>query len=187
MVRILGYTTIGVIVSIAGLWLYLDRERGDPVDTFDYFHSVFDERYALFDIKGVDWAGVRDLYFERIDENTTDDELFAILQEILLKLDDRHCYIHRFNQVYFSGFGLPALNYLELLSFDFRFKTEDFSLDFVRSKYLDNSFDRSLRIYSHLPPVGVRSVFTSGWLADSIAYLHMTSSVRLTPESGRAN
>lgn len=164
----------GLIILIAGFWIFLNRERGNPIDNFNYFHNTFNEKYALFDIKNIDWDSIYNCYSVKISEKTTDDELFSILQEILSKLDDRHSYIYRFNQIYFSGFELQDLNYLNLLSFDFRFKTEDFSLKLIETKYLKKSFDKSLKVYSTLPPIGIRNVFTTGWLNDSIAYLHMT-------------
>lgn len=174
MSRILKYLTVGLIILIFGIWIYLNRERGNPVENFNYFHNTFNEKYALFELKSIDWDSIYNYYSEKINEKTTDDELFSILQEILSKLDDRHCYIYRFNQIYFSGFGLQDLNYLNLLSFDFRFKTEDFSLKLIETKYLKKSFDKSLKVYSTLPPIGIRNIFTTGWLNDSIAYLHMT-------------
>lgn len=161
---------IGIIVS----WFYLNRERGNPKENFEYFFKTFEENYALFEVKNIDWNGLHSYYAKEVDENTTDDELFNIFQEILRKLDDKHSYIYRFNEIYFSGYDLPSLNYLDLLSFDFRVPVNDFSLKLIKEKYLKAGYEQSLRIYSFLPPIGTRNIFTTGLLSDSIAYLHMT-------------
>lgn len=156
-----------------GGWLYLSRDKGEPVQNFETFFKVFKENYALFDVKHIDWDKEYDYYSEKINEKTTDDELFNIFQEILKKLDDKHCYIYRFNEIYFSGFGLPPLNYLDLTSFDFRLPPNDFSLKLIENNYLVD-YEKSLKVKSFLPPMGIRKVFTTGWLTDSIAYIHMT-------------
>jgi len=172
MKKLLTYTIIVLIVLISG-WLYLSRNKGEPIENFEAFFKVFKENYALFDVKHIDWNKEYDYYSERINEKTTDDELFNIFQEILRKLDDKHCYIYRFNEIYFSGFGLPSLNYLNLISFEFRLPTNDFSLKLIEKKYLID-YEKSLRVVSFLPPMGIRKVFTTGWLTDSIAYINMT-------------
>lgn len=172
MKKLFTSTIIVLIVIICG-WVYLTRDKGQQAESFEAFFKVFKENYALFDVKGIDWNKEYAYYSERINEKTTDDELFNIFQEILRKLDDKHCYIYRFNEIYFSGFGLPSLNYLDLTSFDFRLPTNDFSLNLIENKYLID-YEKSLKIKSFLPPMGIREVFTTGWLKDSIAYIHMT-------------
>ncbi|WP_133249977.1 S41 family peptidase [Marinifilum breve] len=165
--------TVLVLLILMGSWFYLGREKGKTVESFEYFFKVYKERYALFEVKQVDWEKEYEHYSKLVDKNTSDDELFEIFREVLQKLDDKHCYIYRFNEIYFSGFDLPSLNYFDLLSFDFRMPTKDFSLDVIKDHYLEES-ENSLRLYSFMPPMGIRDVFTTGWLRDSIAYIHMT-------------
>jgi hypothetical protein len=172
MKKLLTYTIIVLIVLICG-WLYLTRDKGQTVENFEAFFKIFKENYALFDVKGIDLNKEYIYYSERVNEKTTDDELFNIFKEILGKLNDKHCYIYRFGEIYFSGYGLPSLNYLDLTSFDFRLPTNDFSLQLIENNYLID-YEKSLKIKSFLPPMGIRKVFTTGWLTDSIAYIHMT-------------
>lgn len=172
MKKLFTYTLIFLIVLVSAC-LYLNRDKGQPVENFEAFFKVFKQNYALFDVKGIDWNKEYIRYSKKVNENTTDDELFGIFQEILENLDDKHSYIYRFNEIYFSGFGLPSLNYLDLISFDFRLPTKDFSLKLVENKYLLN-YEKSLKVKSFLPPMGIRKIFTTGWLIDSIAYIHMS-------------
>jgi len=61
MSRILKYLTVGLIIFIFGIWIYLNRERGNPVENFNYFHNTFNEKYALFEIKkGIGDKGIGD-------------------------------------------------------------------------------------------------------------------------------
>ena len=173
MKRYLKYLIVLLLILIVGFQFYINREKGYPVENFEAFFKIFEENYALFEIKQIDWEKEYNYYSEKVNENTTDNELFDIFQEILSELDDKHCYIYKFNEIYFSGFGLSSLNYFDLLSFDFRVPTYDFSLKLVEKEYLIE-FEKSLKIYSLLPPIGIRKVFTTGWLRDSIAYIHMT-------------
>lgn len=174
MRRYIKLFIIACLIGVFGFWIYLNREKGNPVENFEYFFKTFKKNYALFEVKDVDWDKIYNYYSEKVDENTTDDELFEIFHESLKRLDDKHCYIYRFNEIYFSGFDLPSQNYLDLLSFDFREDTDDFSLKLIEKEYLKSGFNKSMQIYSLLPPVGIRNVFTAGWLTDSIAYLHMS-------------
>ncbi len=171
--RIVVIVVSVLIVGFLGFWFYMSRERGNPVENFTTFTSVFGEQYALFEVKGVDWDSLVSQYAPRVTAETTDDELFVIFVEMLRVLDDKHCYIYRFNDIYFSGFDLPPLNYLGLLSFDFRVETGDFRMDVVEDYYLLD-YEKSLRVISTLPPIGIRKIFTTGWLSDSVAYIHMT-------------
>ena len=180
MNRLTKYIIVGFLILIVSFWFYQNREKGNPIENFNAFFNVFKEKYANFETKGIDWQETYNFYSKRVNEKTTNEELFNIFQEFLSKLNDKHCYIYRFNQIYFSGFNLPSLNYLDLLSFDFRVKTNDFSLKLIETEYISSSKEKSLRVYSFLPPIGTRNIFTTGWLKDSIAYIHMTE---MSPKS----
>jgi len=120
-----------------------DKEKGNPIENFEYFFQTFEKNYALFGVKNIDWQEIHDFYSKEVDENTTDDELFDIFKESLKRLDDKHCYIYRFNEIYFSGYDLPPQNYLDLLSFDFRVDTDDFLLKLIEKKYLNLHYSQT--------------------------------------------
>ncbi|MER7210414.1 MULTISPECIES: S41 family peptidase [Streptosporangium] len=63
---------------------------GNPVKVFDVFWTTFAENYPFFAVKGVDWRAVRDRYRSRISPSTGDEELFAVLRDILRELGDAH-------------------------------------------------------------------------------------------------
>ncbi|MCX4782797.1 S41 family peptidase [Streptomyces sp. NBC_01264] len=65
----------------------------DPVATFDVFWQTFAENYPFFAAKGVDWNAVRASHRPRVHAGTTEDELFAVFEEILAPLHDAHVHL----------------------------------------------------------------------------------------------
>lgn len=86
------------------------REPGpaaDPVATFDVFWQTFAENYPFFAAKGVDWDAVRESHRPRVHAGTTEDELFAVFEEMLAPLHDAH--VHPFGGGdRFFGEGRPG-------------------------------------------------------------------------------
>ncbi|AGC46579.1 hypothetical protein MYSTI_05299 [Myxococcus stipitatus DSM 14675] len=62
----------------------------DPVLNFDILWNTFNEQYALFDLYGVDWRARYQQFRPRVSATTSDDELFALLSEMLTPLRDGH-------------------------------------------------------------------------------------------------
>ncbi len=61
-----------------------------PVSTFDYLWTQIDQRYALFDVKDVDWQQMYDSLRCQVSNDIPDDSLFAVLRKLLNSLDDGH-------------------------------------------------------------------------------------------------
>jgi carboxyl-terminal processing protease len=62
----------------------------DPERNFEALWRTFHKRYPFFELRNVDWDKQHDRYRPRITSNTSDDELFAILCQMLDPLDDGH-------------------------------------------------------------------------------------------------
>jgi hypothetical protein len=58
-------------------------ETNDPEVNFGAYWKIFAENYAFFDLYGVDWQTVYDTYRPQVTADTTDEELFDILQSTL--------------------------------------------------------------------------------------------------------
>ncbi|MDP6036184.1 MAG: protease, partial [Verrucomicrobiota bacterium] len=52
--------------------------------------KTFHERYAFFKLRGVDWQKQYKTYRPKVTKNTTDEELFKVLCEMLKPLKDGH-------------------------------------------------------------------------------------------------
>ncbi len=82
-------------------------QSDDPELTFDVFWNTLNENYAFFDLYGVDWQAQYDTYRPQVTAETTPDELFAILSQMLEPIQDGHTWVN--NGVdQFSGETLPA-------------------------------------------------------------------------------
>ena len=65
-------------------------EPSNPVSVFDYLWNKVDQEYAFFDIKGVDWDSVREIYRPKIYDDMDDDSLFRVCAAMLNTLQDGH-------------------------------------------------------------------------------------------------
>ena len=66
-------------------------ESSNPVNVFDYLWNKVDQQYAFFDVKGVDWDSVREVYRPMVEYDDMDsDSLFKVCAAILNTLQDGH-------------------------------------------------------------------------------------------------
>ncbi|TVZ56920.1 tricorn protease-like protein [Lutibacter sp. Hel_I_33_5] len=64
--------------------------NNDPKINFQVFWDTFNEHYASFDIKDINWKEVYKKYKPKVNENTTDLELYTIFKEMIAILNDGH-------------------------------------------------------------------------------------------------
>jgi carboxyl-terminal processing protease len=62
----------------------------DPEVNFEELWKTFHERYPFFEVRGVDWKKQYEIFRPQVSQETTDDELFAVLCEMLRPLNDGH-------------------------------------------------------------------------------------------------
>jgi len=62
----------------------------EPVKNFDKLWNEFNNRYAFFELKNVNWNKVYKEYRSLINEQTTNDSLFTVCNEMLSVLKDGH-------------------------------------------------------------------------------------------------
>ena len=66
-------------------------ELSTPVNVFDYLWKKVDQQYAFFDVKGVDWDSVYEVYRPKVDEEDMHvDSLFKVCGAMLNTLRDGH-------------------------------------------------------------------------------------------------
>jgi len=73
-----------------GLIFEEDRASSDPKTNFDYLWNQCDQKYAYFDVKGIDWEEVYEEYTSYISEDISNDSLFKVMASMLRKLEDAH-------------------------------------------------------------------------------------------------
>lgn len=78
-----------LLTSCEKLLMPEDADSG-AVSTFEYLWQQVDERYALFDVKTVDWQQMYDSLRPQVYDGMPADSLFAVLHKLLNSLDDGH-------------------------------------------------------------------------------------------------
>jgi hypothetical protein len=126
-----------VIFSISACHVFLDP---DPENShraiFDRIWTDFDEKYALFDVRGIDWKATRKIYSPQILPGMNDYDFFEVCSRMLNTLNDPHVYLAApFGHSYF--FNYPDMDY-----YDLYYRSNEpfppFSLSLIREVYLDN-------------------------------------------------
>jgi len=152
-------------------------DNPDPgaVASFDSLWHAFDENYAYFSERGVDWDEVRSDFQSQVDDDTTPEELMGVFQEMLTPLSDGHVWVFDTN----TGAGFLG-GTLGLLWEDW---AEQHSGDDVGENPADprGAFTASMQEYV-LEEVlegkgksGPHDLLHWGWLDDDIAYLDVHS------------
>lgn len=81
--------TLGFLVCTLGA-LFAYSQSNKSVETFEECWSFFNESYASFEEKGIDWDAVYKDFKPQVNANTTSDELFILLTKMLKPLGDAH-------------------------------------------------------------------------------------------------
>ena len=65
-------------------------ESTSPDNVFDYLWDKVDQQYAFFDVKGVDWDSVREVYRPMVTDDMDKEDLFDVCAAMLNTLQDGH-------------------------------------------------------------------------------------------------
>ena len=122
----------------------------DPVLNFDHAWKTLDRNYGQFLVKRVDWDAIYRVYRPMVTSATTDQELWDILLAMMGHLNDGHLALADGKRRIGGGRNNGS------------FTNDEFSLDLVKSKYLQGKFTEALG-----------GSFISGWLAEGVGYLYI--------------
>ena len=87
---ILFLLLIGVAATSCERAFMEKDEPSNPVNVFDYLWNKVDQQYAFFDVKGVDWDSVREVYRPMVDDDMDKESLFEVCAAMLNTLRDGH-------------------------------------------------------------------------------------------------
>ncbi|WP_169817254.1 S41 family peptidase [Gelidibacter algens] len=83
-------TMLFITLTFMGCDTYTEEPANNPEAIFENLWTTFNEEYAPFEERNVDWKAQYDAFRPMVNSNTTDSELFSILSQMLGKLDDGH-------------------------------------------------------------------------------------------------
>ena len=137
------------------------QELSAPEKNFEFVWRFFNANYATFPAKHIDWQALYAVYRPRVTARTTDDELFAILSQLLGPLNDNHVQFRSLDplRVYMSGYLWDHFG----------------SLGLDRVMGVLQSRPAPARYFPKPPVESDNKVFVHAWLADGIGYLHLNS------------
>lgn len=122
----------------------------DPVLNFEHAWKTLDRNYGQFQVKRVDWDALYRVYRPMVSATTTDSELWDILLTMMGHLNDAHLALADGKRRVGGGRNNGS------------FKNDEFSLNLVKSTYLQGRFTEALG-----------GSFISGWLAEGVGYLYI--------------
>ena len=68
----------------------MTNQSADPLKNINAFWKVFNEKYAFFDVRSVDWQKQKETYFPQVTDKTSPDQLFEIMSRMIEPLNDGH-------------------------------------------------------------------------------------------------
>lgn len=82
---------IAITFAITGCEkMFIEPPANNPESIFEDIWTTFNEEYAPFEERHVDWNAKYNTYRPMVNSATTDEELFSILAQMLSELDDGH-------------------------------------------------------------------------------------------------
>jgi len=134
------------------------QEISKPEKNFEHLWKTFDMNYAIFAAKHVDWQAIYKVYRPQVTPETTDDELFDILSNMLGHLNDNHVRLTTQNpdRYYSAGYLFEYFGMEGLLTYQMMMSQRP-----VPEKYFKKKLKES-----------DNKVFGFGWLTDRIGYFH---------------
>ena len=89
--------------SLPKLCLKLDEQKNkNPLYNFEVFAETVKEHYAFFELNDINWAHLYKRQKEKLTEQSTDVELYKVMEETLELLNDNHAYLEASDEVYLT-------------------------------------------------------------------------------------
>ncbi len=105
-----------------------DDAENTPENNFELLYKAFDENYAQFEVKHINWDSLHHVYSLKINSKTTDEELWNLISDLILNLNDGH--VNVFSQSFNKSIsGSPIVR---------NRKADDFSIELIKEKYLSD-------------------------------------------------
>jgi carboxyl-terminal processing protease len=73
------------------------EQSNTPTNNFEQFWKTFDEHYGMFEVKNIDWNAIHDQFRPKINDQMTDAELYQVLSDMMILLNDNHLNLYPTN------------------------------------------------------------------------------------------
>jgi carboxyl-terminal processing protease len=132
-----------------------------PEQLFESLWQTFDQKYALFEVKALDWRALYEVYRPKVTPNTSDEELFEIMTSMLSHLNDNHVFLQAesLGREFSAGYIGKYIGEMGLAG----------AIQFLARRPLPERYFR-------LPPETIGGGrFLYGWVDEGIGYFHLNS------------
>jgi len=146
---------LGAVVSSA-------QKLSEPEKNFEHLWNEFDRRYALFLPKRIDWNLLYRVYRQKVTPQTSDDELFEIMSNMLTHLNDLHVRLDSKNPV--RSFRSGKSHEVVMQQFG---SIEDY-IRYFKQRPIDKKYIQAELRERH------ENIFAYAWLTDDIGYFHFS-------------
>lgn len=89
----------GQLPERCGTTLPAEKQK-DPLYNFEVLAETVKEHYAFFELNGINWEALYEQQKSKLNKNSTDAELYLVIEETLEKLNDNHAYLEATDEVY---------------------------------------------------------------------------------------
>ncbi len=128
--NILLIATPAILFGVGCNDMFFEEPANNPEAVFDNLWVTFNEEYAVFEERQVDWEALYQTYRPLVTANTSDDELFTVLSGMLSHLDDGHVNLIAPNRETFNA------NFLRENKID----DDLFDQELIKAHYLEAGF-----------------------------------------------
>lgn len=73
------------------------EQPNTPTNNFEQFWKTYDEHYGMFEVKNIDWNAIHDQFRPKINDQMTDAELYKVLSNMMVLLNDNHLNLYPTN------------------------------------------------------------------------------------------
>lgn len=135
-----------------------EKKRNEPLFNFQVFAETVEEHYAFMELNALDWPQIHAERKAKLDENSSDAELYLVLEECLEIIKDNHGFLEATEEVYLA---LESLEQVEEETQDL-YEYGDFEIaDMVTAHHLSEDMTQESWLMSW------------GMMEDSIGYLQV--------------
>ena len=67
--------------------------KNDPLSNFDALWNTFNENYSSFELRNIDWDKMKERYRPMLTSQSSDYELFSVLNQMISELKDGHVFL----------------------------------------------------------------------------------------------
>ena len=93
MIVVMAVLQVALFALPSCKFFYGEKEELSYSAMFDYLWNDYNQTYALFEVRGVDWNEQYEQCRPLIKEDMTDREFLAVLRKLLYPLKDSHVYV----------------------------------------------------------------------------------------------